>query len=65
MEDRLNPNNKYNARLLYIGEQEECDICDEKINDIAVLGTIGEHPVTIHVCKKCIEEILNRFNDKK
>ena len=61
MENRLNPKNIYNARLLYIDEPRECDICDE-INDVAVLLTIGEHPTSLNICEKCVQEILNRFN---
>jgi hypothetical protein len=59
---RLHPLNKYNARLLYISEPHECDICDENINENAVIYTAGEKPTTISICKKCIEEIYNQFN---
>jgi hypothetical protein len=59
--DRLNPENKGNARLLYIdGDPLECDICDEK-REAAVFDTLGGN--TFHICKKCLKETLKRFED--
>lgn len=64
MSDRLNPENKGNARLLYIdGDALPCDICDEK-SEAAVIDTIGGSiSTTIHICKKCLQEILRRFSN--
>lgn len=63
MEDRLNPKNKGNARLLYIdGDSFECDICDEK-GPGAIIDPPGiKKEITIHICKKCLEEIIKRFD---
>jgi len=63
--DRLKPENPGNARLLYIdGDALSCDICDEK-REAAVIDTIGG-PIstTLRICKKCIEEVFNRFNQE-
>ena len=56
MNDRLNP-------LLYIDEGNlECDICDE-IGPLAIIenigSSIGKH--NIHICKKCLKEVIERF----
>jgi len=63
-EDRLSPKNPGNARLLYIDEDLlSCDICDEP-REAAVFDTIGgpSNSTTIHICKKCLEETLKRFD---
>jgi len=62
IKDRLRPTNEGNARLLYI-ETGECDICDEKENNIAIFDCLAAANATIHICKKCLEETLERIKE--
>jgi hypothetical protein len=64
MSDRLNPENKGNARLLYIdGDAASCDICDEKSEAAVIDTTGGSISTTIRICEKCLQEILRRFSN--
>ena len=54
--NRLFPENKGNARLLYIDEDNVCDICDNKSIG-AVIDCLGGR-ITIHICRECLKELL-------
>jgi len=63
--DRLNPENKGNAKLLFIdGDEGPCDICDEVVPH-AVFETIGSPKMKtcILICKKCLQETIKRFDN--
>ena len=62
MSGRLTPDNKGNARLLFIEDDKECDICDEIVPCASIDYIGGIYSQVFIICKKCLQEIINRFD---
>jgi hypothetical protein len=51
-------NNKH-AEVLSYEEDAECDMCDSKKYETAIISCLGDDCIVI--CKKCLENILSKM----
>jgi hypothetical protein len=49
------------AKLLFIDDGSECDICDNK-GLVAHIKTLS--PITVDICKECLKNILKEMDDR-